>query len=142
MRPCRKQDTLVEAWTKGDSDILITFEALQDAGVMTRTEIDHVQRLVKEIAAVVSEAFTARGMHCIDGKFELGRLINGDGRIVLIDEISPDVLRVCRGYDPDDHGHCRAYHDCIVTSLKDGRRTIRAKNQQRADELQKAFLDG
>lgn len=142
MRPCRKLDTLVEAWTKGDSDILITFEALQDTGAMTRAEIDHVIRLVKDIARVVSEAFTARGMHCIDGKFELGRLVGGDGRIVLIDEISPDVLRVCRGYDPDEHGHCRVHHECIRTSLKDGRRTIRAKNQLRADELQRAFLDG
>ncbi len=140
MRPCRRLDTLVEAWTKGDADILITFEALEQAGVMTRAEIDHVHRLVKDIAQVVSEAFTARGMHCIDGKFELGRLRNGNGDIVLIDEISPDVLRVCRGYAPDANGNCDAFRECTQTRFAEGRRTIRVRNQMGADALNREFL--
>ena len=92
------------------------------------------------IARVVSEDFAAKGMHVIDGKFELGRLKSGTGEIVLIDEISPDVLRVCRGYDPDANGHCKAHHDCIKTTYADGKRTIKMKNQLAAAELEKAFL--
>jgi phosphoribosylaminoimidazole-succinocarboxamide synthase len=140
LRPCRKLDMPVETWTKGDSDILITNESLAAAGVMTPKEIERVDQLVKKIARVVSEEFAAKGMHVIDGKFELGRLKSGTGEIVLIDEISPDVIRVCRGYDPDANGHCKAYHDCIKTTYADGKRTIKMKNQLAAAELEKAFL--
>ncbi|MBP7585386.1 MAG: hypothetical protein KBA61_15195 [Spirochaetes bacterium] len=140
IRPCRKLDCLVEAWTKGDTDILITFESLEDAGVMTAKEIAQVKTLVKEIAAVVTEDAASRGVHVIDGKFELGRLKGGDGRIMLIDEISPDVLRVCRGYSPDADGNCTVHRECIQTKLDDGKRTIAAKNQLKAAELQKIYM--
>lgn len=140
VRPCVNLHQVVEAWTKGASDILITFEALEAAGVMTGSEIDHVKRLVQAIAQVVSDELTARGMHAIDGKFELGRLKSGDGKIVLIDEISPDVLRVCRGYIPGAGGHCQAYHECIVTEYREGKRTIRGKKQLDSDALKEAFL--
>ncbi|HPA72344.1 MAG TPA: phosphoribosylaminoimidazolesuccinocarboxamide synthase [Spirochaetota bacterium] len=140
IRPCRKLDCLVEAWTKGDTDILITFESLEDAGVMTAKEIAQVKTLVKEIAAVVTEDAASRGVHVIDGKFELGRLKGGDGRIMLIDEISPDVLRVCRGYSPDADGNCIVHRECIQTKLDDGKRTIAAKNQLKASELQKIYM--
>jgi phosphoribosylaminoimidazole-succinocarboxamide synthase len=74
IQPCKNLNCLVEAWTKGDTDILITFESLEEAGVMTADEITRVKTLVKEIAKVVTEDATARGVHVIDGKFELGRL--------------------------------------------------------------------
>lgn len=139
MRPCARLDILVEAWTKGDSDTLITFESLEQVGVMTKAEISYAVEMVKEIAATVTQAFADKGLHCLDGKFELGRL--NDGQIVLIDEISPDVLRVCKGYLPDENGHCTVYHECIKTRLKDGQRSIKAKNQQSADELRRIFVE-
>lgn len=140
VRPGKNLNKVVEAWTKGDSDILITYEALESAGVMTREEINYVDKLIKDIAAIVSEEFESKGLHVVDGKFELGRLKQGDGRIVLIDEISPDVLRVCKGYVPDEMGNCKVYKDCIETRLSEGVRKISGRNQLTAGEMEKIFL--
>lgn len=140
VKPCRNIHKLVEAWTKGDSDILITFEALEETGAMNREEIDNSIELVKNIAEIVSQEFASKGLHVIDGKFELGRLKYGDGKIVLIDEISPDVLRVCKGYTPDRNGHCTLYKQCTVTNFSEGKRTIRNKNQVAAADFINIFL--
>ena len=140
VKPGKNLNGVVEAWTKGDSDILITFEALEAAGVMTRKEINYVNKLVKKIAAAVSNEFTAKDLHVIDGKLELGRLKKGDGKIVLIDEISPDVMRVCNGYIASKNGDCRAYRKCIKTSIAKGERKIIGRKQLGADDLNKIFL--
>lgn len=39
VKPCRNIHKVVEAWTKGDTDILITFEALEETGVIKDKEI-------------------------------------------------------------------------------------------------------
>jgi len=140
VRPCGNLNRLVEIWTKGDSDILITKEALGETGALTGKEISDSVKLVKKIAKIVSAEFTARGLHVIDGKFELGRLKYGDGKIVLIDEISPDVLRVCRGYKPDREGHCMIYRQCVETAFAGGKRTIRNKKQVAAADFIDIFL--
>lgn len=140
VKPGKNLHKVVEAWTKGDSDILITYEALEAAGVMTRKEIDYVDKLVKDIATVVSEEFASKDLHVVDGKFELGRLRDGDGKIVLIDEISPDVLRVCNGYEPNEKGDCVAAGECIETKFTDDKRTIRGGYQRTASELERIFL--
>ena len=113
---------------------------MDEAGVMTKDEIAYVKNLVKDIATVVSEDFASKGLHVVDGKFELGRLRDGDGKIVLIDEVSPDVLRVCRGYTPDEAGNCSVYKECITTSCAGDKRTIKAKNQLKAAALEEIFL--
>ncbi len=140
VRPCRNLHKVVEAWTKGDVDVLITFEALEATGAMTRDEINRSVELVQGIAEIVSDEFASKGLHVIDGKFELGRLKYGDGKIVIIDEISPDVLRVCKGYAPDAAGNCTLYKECTVTNLADGKRTIKNRNQVRAAGLIEIFL--
>lgn len=140
VQPCKNLHKVVEAWTKGDSDILITMEALEETGAMTKEEIDFSVDLVKNIADIVSQEFNGKGLHAVDGKFELGRLKYGDGKIVLIDEISSDVLRVCKGYTPDDKGNCTVYQQCTVTNYSDGKRTIKNKNQVTAADLIKIFL--
>ena len=140
VRPCRNTNRLVEIWTKGDSDILITKEALEETGALTKKEISDSVKLVQKIAKIVSEEFAARGLHVIDGKFELGRLKRTDGKIVLIDEISPDVLRVCRGYRPDKDGHCTIYRQCATTSFTGGRRAIKNKKQVPASDFIDIFL--
>ena len=140
IRPCKNVHKVVEAWTKGDSDILITMEALEETGALTRKEIAESVKLVKKIADLVSKEFTSKGLHVIDGKFELGRLKYGDGKIVLIDEISPDVLRVCRGFRPDQDGHCTLFKKCAVTHETGGKRTIKNKNQVSAAEFTSIFL--
>jgi len=88
----------------------------------------------------VSREFTSKKLHVIDGKFELGRLKYGDGKIVLIDEISPDVLRVCRGFRPDKNGNCTVYKQCAVTNETGGKRTIKNKKQVSASEFIDIFL--
>jgi len=138
--PCKNVHRVVEAWTKGDSDILITLEALEETGALTRSEIKQSVELVKDIAETVSQEFASKGLHVIDGKFELGRLRDGDGKIVLIDEISPDVLRVCRGFKPDKAGNCKLFKECAVTNYSDGKRTIKNKNQVSAADFIDIFL--
>ena len=140
VRPCKNLHKVVEAWTKGDSDILITFEALQEAGALTKKEIADSIKLVKKVADIVSKEFNSKKLHVIDGKFELGRLKYGRGKIVLIDEVSPDVLRVCRGFKPDKSGNCTQFTKCAVTSYSEGKRTIKNKNQVRAADFIDIFL--
>jgi phosphoribosylaminoimidazole-succinocarboxamide synthase len=135
VRPCQNLSQVVEAWTKGESDKLITFEALVAAGVMTRAEVKWAERFVKRIATVIAEELGSKGLHLVDGKLELGRLKSGSGKIVLIDEISPDVLRVCKGYSPDAKENCRRLKECIETSYSGGVRKIVGKNQLTAAEL-------
>ncbi len=139
VRPCRNLDRVVEVWTKGDTDTLISLEALEATGAMTRDEIARSLELVKRVAEVVSREFASRDYHVIDGKFELGRLAAGDGAIVLIDEISPDVLRVCQGYSPDSRGDCTVYAQCAITGESGGKRTIRNRNQVSATEFVDVF---
>ncbi len=140
VKPCKNIHKVVEVWTKGDSDILITPEALEETGAMNKEEITYSVELVKNIAEIVSQEFESKGLHVIDGKFELGRLKYGDGKIVLIDEISPDVLRVCKGYTPGGNGDCTIYRDCAVTNFSGGKRTIKNKNQVSAVDFINIFL--
>jgi len=139
VRPCKNLGRVVEAWTKGDSDILITMEAVEASGAMSRAEIDRSVKLVKDIAAIVSREFESRGLHVVDGKFELGRLKAGGGEIVIIDEISPDVLRVCRGFAPAADGGCKAYRECTATSFEGGKRTIKNRNLVAASDFVNVF---
>jgi phosphoribosylaminoimidazole-succinocarboxamide synthase len=138
--PCKNLHRVVEAWTKGDIDTLITLEALEETGALTKDEIQQSVELVKDIAEIVSQEFTSKDLHVIDGKFELGRLKSGSGKIVLIDEISPDVLRVCRGFSPDAKGNCTLYKQCTITNDAEGKRTIKNKNQVSASEFVSIFL--
>ena len=140
VKPCKNLNKVVEAWTKGDSDILITMEALEATGAMSNEEITRSVELVKNIAEIVSHEFSLKNLHVIDGKFELGRLKFGDGKIVIIDEISPDVLRVCKGYSPGKNGDCTVYGQCAVTSFSEGKRTIKNKNQVSAADFINIFL--
>jgi phosphoribosylaminoimidazole-succinocarboxamide synthase len=140
VKPCKNLNKVVEAWTKGDSDILITMEALEATGAMSNEEITQSVELVKNIAEIVSHEFSLKSLHVIDGKFELGRLKFGDGKIVLIDEISPDVLRVCKGYSPSKNGDCTVYGQCAVTSFSEGKRTIKNRNQVSAADFINIFL--
>ena len=140
VKPCKNVNKVVEAWTKGDTDILITLEAIEATGAMSMVEIASSVALVRNVAEIVSQEFAANGLHVVDGKFELGRLKHGDGSIVIIDEISPDVLRVCKGYAPDNCGDCTAYPACAATRCADGKRTIKNRNQVPASDFVKIFL--
>ncbi|MGC9363654.1 MAG: phosphoribosylaminoimidazolesuccinocarboxamide synthase [Fidelibacterota bacterium] len=140
VKPGKNLHKVVELWTKGDQDILITMEAVEATGAMTRAEIAQSVGIVQNIAEIVSREFAVHDLHVIDGKFELGRLKYGDGAIVIIDEISPDVLRVCRGYVPDTDGNCMVFKECAVTNFADDKRTIKNRKQVPASDFINIFL--
>lgn len=104
---CKDLHGLVEIYTKGDTDTLIVDDALVEIGVLTRKELEDGKKLVKKINSIVSNEFKKLGLHLIDGKVELGRV---GKRIMLIDDISPDVMRVCKGCKLDNEGNCTV--DC------------------------------
>ncbi|HNV02507.1 MAG TPA: phosphoribosylaminoimidazolesuccinocarboxamide synthase [Vicinamibacterales bacterium] len=140
VKPCKNLDRVVEVWTKGKSDVLITTEALQATGALTRDELTHCVDLVRQVAEIVSREFASKGLHALDGKFELGRLKGGDGQIVIIDEISPDVLRVCSGYTPAANGDCAVCETCAITRSADGERSIQHRRQVAASDFVSIFL--
>ncbi len=135
VKPGKNLGCLVEAWTKGDVDTLITFESIEASGALSKTDIDSCVNLTKEVAAIVEAEFAAHDLHVLDGKFELGRLRQGDGSIVLIDEISPDVLRVCKNYQADANGDWDNYRQFTTTRFSNGKRAIKHSNQVSAQEM-------
>jgi len=68
VKPRRDLSCVVAAWTKGDSDVLITFESPVAAGVMTKKEVVWAEAFVKRIAKVVAEELASKGLHLIEGK--------------------------------------------------------------------------
>jgi len=113
-------------------------DSLIESGIMSQKEIAQTKRLLREIAEVMGKECKKRGLHLVDGKLEFGR--NKDNGIYLIDDISPDVIRVCRGAKLDKKGNCTIYKDCIKTKLdKDGTKKITAKNIISPDDLASAF---
>ncbi len=141
VKPGRSIDKLVEVYSKGlpgDSDILMVDDTLMELGIMTHEEVDYTKKMLREIADLLYEECEKRGLHLIDGKCEFGR--NKDGEIFLIDDISPDVIRVCRGAKLDENGNCTVADECIMTRIEEnGSKKIIAKNLIMADELAAAF---
>ncbi len=58
---------------------------------------------------------------------------------MVIDEISTSVFRACKGFVQDHKGNCINCRDCIETTYKDGKRTIRAKNLLTPDQIAEVF---
>lgn len=91
-------DAYVEVTLKDDSrnDPLITDEALEMLGIMSKEEYKILTGLTKEIGAVVKEELAKKGLELYDIKFEFGR-VGDDGHIALIDEISGGNMRAFKG---------------------------------------------
>jgi phosphoribosylaminoimidazole-succinocarboxamide synthase len=87
-------DAYVEVTLKDDDrqDPLITYEALAMLDIMTKEEYQTLEKLTKEIAGVVKEELSKKGMELYDIKFEFGR-VGTDNHIALIDEISGGNMR-------------------------------------------------
>jgi phosphoribosylaminoimidazole-succinocarboxamide synthase len=141
IRPGRHLRKLVEVYAKGLPglpDTLMVDETLVELGIMTTGEITHTKGLLRKIADVIQGECGRRGLRVIDGKLEFGRDMNG--KIFLIDDISPDVIRVCRGTRVNEEGDCMVAEDCITTKIdEDGTKKIIAKNIIGPDELAAAF---
>ena len=86
-------DYLVEITLKDDQrgDPLINEESLCQIGLMTPEEVKQSVELTKKVTKLVQAECERAGLELIDIKFEFGKV---DGKIVVIDEISGDNMRV------------------------------------------------
>ncbi len=91
-------DAYVEVTLKDDdrNDPLITDEALEMLGIMTKDEYMVLSDLTKKIGSVVKDELAKKGLELYDIKFEFGR-IGEDKHIALIDEISGGNMRAYKG---------------------------------------------
>ncbi|NMA70041.1 MAG: phosphoribosylaminoimidazolesuccinocarboxamide synthase [Desulfitobacterium sp.] len=87
-------DALVEVTLKDDerNDPLITEDALDMLGILSKDEYQTLKKLTQQIAGVVKDELAKKGMELYDIKFEFGR-IGDDQHIALIDEISGGNMR-------------------------------------------------
>ena len=90
-------DAYVEVTLKDDDreDPLITDEALEMLGIMTKEEYKILVDLTKKIGKVVKDELAKKEMELYDIKFEFGR-VGEDDHIALIDEISGGNMRAYR----------------------------------------------
>ena len=86
-------DYLVEVTLKDDErgDPLVNEDSLRQLGLMTAEEVEYAASLTKKVTALVEKELERFGLEFIDIKFEYGRV---DGKVVVIDEISGDNMRV------------------------------------------------
>lgn len=89
----RLPSPLVEFTLKDDrrGDPPVSEDALAALGIMTAAQVAEVKRLALDVAGVVHEAAQSRGIVVFDMKVEFG--LDAEGRVMLIDEISPGCMR-------------------------------------------------
>jgi len=102
-------------------------DALVQLGMMTPEEMETTKSRTKQIGKIMYQEFLKRGFHMVDGKMEWGR-DKKTGKIILIDDLSPDTFRVCEGYDLDEHGNCRVNKQCIATDYRQTSRFVKCSN--------------
>ncbi len=90
-------DGYVEATLKDDErcDPLITREGLEALSIMSEKEWLDLKKNTREIASVIAEILSSKGLELYDIKFEYGRTL--DGEVILMDEMSSGNMRVYRG---------------------------------------------
>jgi phosphoribosylaminoimidazole-succinocarboxamide synthase len=95
-------DAVVEVTLKDDErgDPPVTKEILGALGILTADEYETLTNLTKSIAGVIKSELAEKNLELIDIKLEFGR--DREGKIMLIDEVSGDCMRVVRiGGDSD-----------------------------------------
>ena len=102
---CKFLGGLVEITTKGETDQLMTEEGLVKLKILSPKELNCAKELTRKIGQILTQEFRKKNLHLIDLKIELGKI---GGKIKLIDDISPDVLRVCQKAEIDKNGNCLA----------------------------------
>ena len=76
-------------------DPFVTPQVLQLLGIMPQQAYDACVQLCSNVFALVASDMLSLGLALWDMKIELG--LDADGRIMVIDEISPDCMRVYHG---------------------------------------------
>ena len=87
---------LVEFNLKDDAlrDPLITPHAIVKLGIASESELQQIETITRNIAALVANVLSERGLELVDLKLEFGR---SNGKIIMIDELSGDTMRI---FDP------------------------------------------
>ncbi|NLJ91427.1 MAG: phosphoribosylaminoimidazolesuccinocarboxamide synthase [Clostridiales bacterium] len=87
-------DAYVEVTLKDDKreDPLITEDALEMLGIMTREEYKTLVDLTRKISNIIKDELAKKDIELYDIKLEFGR-VSGDNHIALIDEISGGNMR-------------------------------------------------
>jgi len=87
-------DALVEVTLKDDkrNDPLITDDALDMLGILSKSEYQTLKNLTKKICNIIKEIMAEKNIELYDIKLEFGRL-EDTGEIILIDEISGGNMR-------------------------------------------------
>jgi phosphoribosylaminoimidazole-succinocarboxamide synthase len=87
-------DALVEVTLKDDkrNDPLITDDALDMLGILSKGEYQTLKNLTQKICNIIKEILAEKGIELYDIKLEFGRL-EDTGEIILIDEISGGNMR-------------------------------------------------
>ncbi|MDP3385694.1 MAG: phosphoribosylaminoimidazolesuccinocarboxamide synthase [Eubacteriales bacterium] len=98
---CKEGDMLdgyVEVTLKDDdnNDPLITDEALEMLGIMTKAEYQELVALTRRVGTIVKEEMAKKDLELYDIKFEFGR-VGEDRHVALIDEISGGNMRAYKG---------------------------------------------
>lgn len=90
---------LVEITLKDDQrgDPLIVDEAIAALGLLGLEQVKEAKALVARAAQVIRNDLAAKGLDLVDIKFECGLI---DGRLVIIDDISTDNMRLFRDGSP------------------------------------------
>ena len=85
---------LVEYTYKSDAagDPFIGETAIIANGILTGRELGYIEYLTEQVGIIINEFFAKCNIELIDYKIEFGKISNG--RIVVIDEISPDTCRL------------------------------------------------
>jgi len=90
--------SIVEFYYKKDElgDPMVSEEHITAFGWATTQDIDEIMQMSLRVNDYLTGLFLGIGIRLIDFKLEFGRLFNDDGemRIVLADEISPDNCRL------------------------------------------------
>ncbi len=91
-------DSYVEVTLKDDdrNDPLITDDALEMLGIMSKDEYQVLKKLTQKIGAIVRDELAKKELELYDIKFEFGR-IGPEKEIALIDEISGGNMRAFKG---------------------------------------------
>jgi phosphoribosylaminoimidazole-succinocarboxamide synthase len=89
-------DSLAEITLKDDKrgDPFICEQALAVCGITTPGETQRLYKLTEEISAFIRDTLAEKGLELIDIKLEFGK--DEKGNIMLIDEVSGDIMRVFR----------------------------------------------
>jgi len=93
----RLSSPLVEITLKDDErgDPLANEETLVELKLASREEIAEITDKARKIAVLIQELGAGQGLEIYDLKMEFGRA--ADGRLLLIDEISPGSMRAFKG---------------------------------------------